>query len=101
MAKTYLSVLRDRTGDTERLQTDTDRSRRVRRFYATFFDRDRRADGVCPNRVFKADGLTSSYDFIAVDTFCKANFFTFFHGGDAVFFKNAVDFINSSFISFK
>jgi hypothetical protein len=101
VAETYLSVLCNGAGDAERLQADTDSRSRVGSFLAALFDSDSRADCVCPNRIFKADRLCASYDLIAIDTFGKADVFAFFHGRNAVFFQHAVDFVYSSFVTFK
>ena len=57
VAEADLTVFGDGTGNAERLQADTDRGSRVGRLLAAGLQRDRRADGVCPNGVFKADGL--------------------------------------------
>ena len=57
--------------------------------------------GLDPNGVFETDRLTCSYDFIAIYTFCKADIFTFFNRGNTVFLQNTVDFLDSSFITFK
>ena len=64
-------------------------------------DCDSATYGVSPNCVFKADRLTCAYDFVAIYAFCKTDVSTFFNGRNAIFFKNAIDFLNSSFITFK
>ena len=101
VAETDLSVLGDRAGDAERLQADADGSSRIRRVGAARLDSDRRADGVCPDRVLKADGLGAAHDLVAVYALCKADVPALFDRGDAVLFEDAVDLIDSSLISFK
>ena len=101
VSETDLSVLGDRTGDAERLQTDADRSRRIGSLGAARLDGDRRAYGVRPDRVFKADGLRAAHDLVAIDALGKADLFALFDGGNAVLFEDAVDLIDPPLISFK
>ena len=85
----------------ESLQADTDSGSGVGCLGADLLDGDRSAYGVSPNRVFKADGLRASYDFIAIDALGKTDVSAFFYGRDTVLCENAVDFFASSFITLK
>ena len=78
MTKTNLSVISNRTGDAECLKTDTDSGSSISSLNATLLDSDSATYCVSPNSVFKADGLSFSNDFIAVNTLSKSDFLTFF-----------------------
>ena len=101
VAKANLAVFGNGAGDAEGLKAFTDCSCCVGSLYAALFESDCAADGVCPNSVFKADGLGTSDDFVNVDTLCKGNILAFFNGIDSVLFKDAEDLIGTSFIVFK
>ena len=101
MAETDLSVICNRAGNAEGLKSDADCGSGGSGFGATLLQSDCGADGIRPDCVFKADRLGRADDAVHVDSLSERDFLAFINRGDAVFFQNAVDFINSSLISFK
>ena len=57
MTQANRSLLRNGTGDAERLQAQADGLGSVGRNFAAFFQRDGGAQGICPAGVLKCDGL--------------------------------------------
>ena len=101
VSQTYFTVFGNRAGDTERLKTYADFFGCLISLFRSALYSDSRAYCVSPYGVLEADRLSASYYIVAVDAVCKADFLTFFDGTDPVFFKGSVDFVYSSFISFK
>ena len=101
MTETNLSLIRNRTGNAEGLQTYAESFRSFRSMLATFLDCYSRANGVRPDCVFKADRLNASYYSVNVNAFVKSNLFAFFNIFNAVFGETLIDLIDSSFVSFK
>ena len=101
VTETDLAVFRNGTGNTESLESDTDSGGSISCLFATCLDSDSGAYSVSPYSVFKTDRLSFSYYFIAIYTCGKCDFLAFLDRFDAVICENAVDFINSSLISFK
>ena len=58
MTETNLTVLGNRTGNTEALETDTDSGSGVGSLCATHLDSDSCAYSVSPDSIFKANGLS-------------------------------------------
>lgn len=96
-----LAVFGDGAGDAERLETDADCGSGVGSLDSAALYSDSAADCVCPDSVFKADGLGTSDDLVAVDALCKSDLFALLDGGNAVLSENGVDLVNSSLIVFK
>ena len=101
VTETDFSVLGNRAGNTERLKSHADFSGGVGGFLCAALYSDSRAYGVRPDGVFKADGLSASHYIVAIDAVSKTDFLAFFNRRNAVFFQSSIDFVNSSFISFK
>ncbi len=101
VSETDFALLCNGAGNAEGLKSFADCFRSVCGVHAILFDCDCATHGVCPNRVFKANGLDTLDDCIAVNAFFEADCSCFFEVFDAVLSKNAVDFVYSSFITFK
>ena len=105
VSQTDLAVLRNRAGNAEALQTDTDVCRRRSRALVTralrLFDGDCRADRVSPLCVFKADRLGLLDDGVSVNALLVADVLAFVDGRNAVFLQNAENLCLASLISFK
>ena len=63
--------------------------------------RDGGADGVCPAGVLKADGLNALDDLVGVEALRLADLTAFLNGADAILCEDTVDFVDSSFVTFK
>ena len=101
MAKTNLSVLSNRAGDTESLKTDTDSSSSVSCLGAARLDCDSCAYNICPLSVFEADGLCFFNDLIRVDTVSIADILTLVDRLNTIFVKSREGFRLTSLVTFK
>ena len=101
VAQTDLAVLGDGAVDAEGLQADADGLGGLGGGLDALLQRDGRAHGVSPAGVLKADGLNALDDLIGVEALRLADLAALFHGGDAVLSEDAVDLVNSSFVTFK
>ncbi len=63
--------------------------------------RDGRTDGVRPAGVLKADRLDALDDLVGVEALRLAELAALLHGADAVLREDAVDLVDSSFVTFK
>ncbi len=79
MSETDLTVFGNRSLNAERLQTDTDCSRRIGSFFTSFFNCNRCADRIRPNRILKTNRLRSAHDLIAIDSLFKTDIFALFN----------------------
>ena len=62
VAEADFALVRNRTGDTERLKTLSDVLCGFGCIFCACLDCDRSTDGVCPNCIFKSNGLNSEHD---------------------------------------
>ena len=79
VAETNLTVVGNGAGNAEGLESLTDCSCCIGSLYATLFECDCAADSVCPDSVFKTDGLSASYNFVNINSFCKGDVLTLFN----------------------
>ena len=101
MAKADLAIVRDGAVDAEGLQTLADSSSGFGGGLDTLLHGDGSADGVCPARILKADGLDALDDLIRVKALGLADLAALFDGRDTVLSEDAVDLVDSSLVVFK
>ena len=101
VADTNLTVVGNRTGNTEGLQAEADLFCCVSCVCYAVLDGDCRADNVCPTCVFKADRLNALYHVIYINALFVTNLFCLFNRGDAVLFQLSIDLVDSSLITLK
>jgi len=101
VAETDFAVLCDGTVDAEGLQALADGSGGVGSGLDALLDGDGGADRVRPAGVLKADRLNALDNFIRVKTLGLADFSAFLDGTDAVLSEDAIDLVDSSFVTFK
>ena len=101
VTETYFSVFSNRTRDTESLETDTESFSSVSSAFLSGFDCYCSTECISPYSIFKCNRLYTSNDSFYVYTVSKAVVFCFFKRIETVFFNNDIDFINTSFITFK
>ena len=101
VAETHLAVLGHGAGDAEGLQADADGLGGLGGGLHAFLDGDGGAHGIGPCSVFKADGLDALDGFVGIDALFVADGLAFLHAADPVLGKDAVDLVDSSFVTFK
>ena len=101
MADADLAVIRDGTWDAEALQALADVFGGLRGGLRAVLDRDRGADGVCPNGVLESDGLDALNDRTHVDALRFDYILCFLKAGDPVVVEDVVDLGDPSFVAFK
>ena len=101
VAEAHGALVGHRARNAEALQAQADFFGRFGGGFHAGFNGDGRADGVSPDGVVKSDGLDALDDFFHVNAFVQADFARFFQIFNAGFFQSGVDFVNSSFVSFK
>ena len=84
MAKANLSLISNRSGDTERLKSLADGGGSVRGPAAALLDRDSGAYGISPAGIFKADGLDLLYLVIYVQSGILGDLLRLFDVRDAI-----------------
>ena len=101
VSETYLTVISNRTGNTESLKTFADCCGSICCSLATLLDSDCSTYCVCPACILKADGLNFLNKCIYINSCILADGFALLDGGDAILFNDLVYLVNSSLIRFK
>ena len=101
VAQTHLAVLGHRAVNAEGLQAHADHLGRLSRSLDAGLNGDGSAHGIRPAGVLEADGLDALDDLIGVEALCLADLTAFLHRADAVLGEDAVDLVDSSFVTFK
>ena len=101
VAETDRALLRNRAGDAEALQPDTDGFGGVGGVLAALLDGDGATDGVRPHRILKRDGLHALDDGFDINALFGADGFGVLQGRDAVLFERLVDLVDPSFVTFE
>ena len=101
MAAAYFAVFRDRSGNAESLQADTNGLGCIHCRSAICFNSNRCPYGIRPAGIFKGDGLDFFDGLIRINTGILADIPAFFYTFNAVFFQHTEDFIYSSVITFE
>ena len=101
VAKADLAVFGDGAVDAEGLQAFADLLGGLGGGGDTGLQRDGCADGVSPAGVLEADGLDALDDLIRIEALRLAQLAALLDGADAILRKNAVDLVDSSFVTFK
>ena len=101
VAQTDLAVVSDGTIDAERLQALADGGSCLSGGLDILLQRDSRAHGVRPAGILKADGLDALDDLIRVKALGLTHLAAGLHGLDAILCEDAIDLVDSSFVTFK
>ena len=101
VTQTYLAVISNRARDAECLQADADCLSSLRCGLYALLDCDCSAYGVSPASVLKCDRLYGTNGCSRINALFLADFSTFLYAGNAVLSEDAIDLVNSSFVTFK
>ena len=101
VAQTHLTLIGNGAGYAERLQAFAYAFGRFRRALNALLQRYRRAEGICPNRVFKGDGLNALHYAAHVYAMLLGEGFACFKAVEPILCKHGAQGIYSSFVSFK
>ena len=95
MSETHLTVISDRTWDTECLKTDTDSLSGLCSVLASFLQSDGSSYYICPFRILEADRLRIFASLIRIKTILLANGVSLFDILDTVFVKGSENLFDS------
>ncbi len=98
VTETNLTLVSNRTGDTESLEAFTDSSSSVSSLCAALLDSDSAAYSVSPLSILEADRLDAFNELVYIETLCLTYLSTLFDRVDAVFLDNSKDLLFTSFI---
>ncbi len=101
VTETNLSLISNRTGDTESLEALSDSSSSVSSSCAALLYSDSAAYSVSPLCIFKADGLNAFNQLVDVQTLCLGDFSSLFDGANVILCENSKNLLFSSLIRFK
>ena len=101
MAKTYFTMICNRTRYAESLEAFTNSFGSVNSLRAALLDCDSSTERICPGSVIKCDWLEILYDLACLNTFFVADFLCIFNGCDTILLADFVNFINTAFIAFE
>mgnify|MGYP000606311573 CR=1 FL=1 len=101
MADTNFTIVGNRTGDTECLQTDTDSFGSFSSVFATFLQCNGRTYYVSPLGIFETDRLSFFTSFIRIKSGSFADCVSFFDVFDAVFVQSSNDLFDTTVLAFE
>ena len=101
VTKTNLTVVGNRTWDTERLETDTDGLGSVGSILAALLDGDGSTYHVSPLSVLEADGLSFLASEIRIDAGFLANFVSFLNVFDSVLIQSSDNLLDATILRLK
>ena len=101
VADTDLTLIRDGTGDAERLQAAANAAGRVGGGLYAFLERDGRAQFIRPLDVFKADGLSALDDLVSIHAASIVESLDFLEILEAIFVQHRLKLGNTSFVILK
>ena len=101
MTQTHLTVVGNRTGDTEALQTDTDSLGSVSGSLHTLLDSDSGTTNVCPLSVLEANALCVLTHLIGVNTSFFTNLVGFLNTIDAILFQSSKNLVDTALLTLK
>ena len=101
MSQTNLTLIGNRSGNTECLQALTDSCCSICRSLAALLDRDSRAYGVCPLCILKTDGLNALDHLINIKACILGDLFRLFDGSNSIAVQCCINLFDTSLIGFK
>ena len=101
VAQPDLSLLRDRAGNTEGLQTFSNDSGGLCGGFHALFQRQSNAQRISPNGVFKCNRLYAAHDSVHINALRQAELPGSLQTVDAVLSETSADFSHSSFFAFE
>ena len=101
MTDTNLTVVGNRTGDAEALQTDTDSLGSLGSALHTLLDGDGGTTNVCPLGVLKADTLSVLANLVRINADALANLISLFDILDTVFVQSGNNLLDSALLAFE
>jgi hypothetical protein len=101
VSKTYLTVISNRSGNTETLKTFADCGCSLGCLAAVLLDCDCRAYCICPLCILEADTLYVLNHVIYVKSGILCDLLSFLYVLDAILIKSCVDLVNTRLIIFK
>ena len=101
MAAADRALIRNRTGDAERLQPDADLLGRLGGGLDALLERNRGARGIRPAGVLKRDGLNAAHDAGGIHARLVADALGVLKPVDAMLGEDGVDLVDPSFVAFK
>ena len=101
MADTDLTVVGNRTGDAEALQTNTDSLSSVSSILHALLNGDGGTADVCPLSVLEADALRVLTHLVRIYTCLVTNLVGFFNAVDAILLQSSKNLVNTALLTLK